>query len=329
MAKNGRDDDPPIGDNDPAPLFLSGVSKVLTDAEYQERFGPPYGPCGIACDCEHCHEYRDKLRREGPGPVTSTDGFKRAINNILKNEPRAEWRELIRGSECFARLWRDEDDSVCDELDCDLRNLCQATWNSVKGGYISPHESLGAPAQVRQLGKKKKGHPPKTAKRIIGGRYSRTPYVSTGRPVDRIAREIYEFLKTPSHLPNAWSYGASKTQAQINEAQEQFISKFGSGLFVIERASYIHYMLNGEHLMRFWVNAARGGWMDLCSDLARTVMRFGRMDPAKTPISGGSTKFKFYPFRVFLSTEKSVDQFKEALTNHPGLEYLFKRSNED
>lgn len=273
------------------------------------------------------------LRSEGPPmpQVTAAEeqAFAKAITNILKNEPRPEWRELIEDSKCFARLWREEDESVCDELECDLRDLCQTTWNSIKGGYTAPQEGLGTPARVRQLGKKKKKGRPGKPKYQNSGRYQRTPYVSTGRPVDLVAREIYEFLGMPSHLPPSWYYGASKTQAQVNEAKELFVSKFGSGLFVIERASYIHYMLNGEHLMRFWVNAAGGGWMDLNRDLARTVMRYGKRDPAKTPTSGRSSKFRFYPYRVFLSSKRSVGLFKTALTNHPGLEYLRGSTNDN
>jgi hypothetical protein len=337
MGKDDRDDNPRVGEKDPAPLFLVGSgSKSLTEAEHQERFGPPYGPCGVACDCTECQAHREKLRTEGPDPVVSPEEYKfiKAIDNILKNEPRAEWRELIKSSSCFAKMWRDsDDDSICDELECDLRDLCQATWTSIKGGYTSAEDSLTTPARVRLLGKKRKrGRPPKKKKKKLAGcgRYERVPYVSTGRPVDEIARALYEFLGAPPRLPTTWYYGASKTQAQVNEARELFINEFGTGLFIIERSSYHHYMLNGDHFMRFWVNSAGGGWMDLSPMLTKAIMRTGRSDPAKTPASGRSTKFRFYPYRVFLSSKKSVKQFKIALTNVAGLEYLSERStNED
>jgi len=161
------------------------------------------------------------------------------------------------------------------------------------------------------------------------GRYSRVPYVSTDRPVDLIGRQIYEFLGMPAHLPPNWYYGASKYPAQISDAKELFVQKFGSGLFIIERSSYHHYMLNGEHFMRFWVNAAYGGWMDCCVELAKTIMRTGKMDPIKTPTGGKSNKCRFYPYRVLLSSKRSVNMFKLSLTNATGLEYLFARSNNE
>jgi len=339
MTDRRKNESPIGGAVDSAPILTTPQSsKPLSEEEYQERFGPPFGPCGVPCDCEECEAFREELRTQGPSrPISKEAKYRAVIDRIISNEPRAEWREAIRNADCFIREWRDEEDSFCDALDCDLRDLCQATWESIEGDLTLPGEALSAPARVRTLGgKKKRGRPPgKAHKRPKGkpkwegtGKYERVPYVGTGRPVDLIAKDIYEYLGMPAHLPKDWYYGASKTQADLNQAKEQFVERFGAGLFAIHRTSYHQYLLDGEHLMRLWVNAAGGGWLDCSRSLSRAILKAGTLDLARTPVSGRSTKFRFYPHRTFLS-RKTLEAFKIALTNHPELSHCLQKIEQD
>jgi len=336
---NDRKTNPPFGDTDPAPILQTPRTQRLTEAEYQSRYGPPYGPCGVPCDCDNCRDYREELRKQGPSkPINKEAKYRAAIAKIISNEPREAWRDAIRKADCFVREWFDPTDgSFCSQLECDLRELCQATWESVDGDLTLPGEMLAAPARVRVLGKKKKrGRPPGKSKKKRWqepkwegtGKYERVPYVSTGRPVDLIAQNIFEYLGMPAHLPTDWFYGPSRTQAELNQSREAFVGRFGEGLYITQRSSYHQYLLDGEHLMRLWVNAAGGGWLDCSRELSRSLLRAGTLDLVKTPASGRSTKFKFYPYRTFIS-RKSVEDFKNALTNHEKLAHCIQKIEQD
>jgi hypothetical protein len=315
-------------------LLVPGGPKnpELGEAERQERYGPPFGPCGLPCDCEKCTAHRAELRKEGPKPKRppkkkKRDAFDRAIAQVLKGEPREDWRETISETGCFAREWYDKDDgSFCDQLECDLRDLCEKTWNKVEGG-LSADSRINAPAQVRRLGKKKRKAKPKGPSRGKWkgtGKFDRVPYVDQGRQIDRVANAIYQFLGSPASLPIGWTYPVSKTKEQQESARTEFRETYGHGVFVIRRASYHQYFANGAHLLRLWVNAAGGGWADCSGELSKVILKEGKGIFEVTPSTGKKTKFRFYPYRIFLSHPRSVNEFLGALTKCPGLEYLQK-----
>lgn len=325
-----------------SPLLIvpgsTSAKEELSEEEKQERFGPPFGPCGVPCDCSECLAYREELRREGPKPKEppapkKRDKFDRAISQVLRGEPREEWRETIRETACFARGWYDEDDgSFCDQLECDLRSLCEKTWIKVNGG-LHADSRIAAPAQIRSIGKKTTKAKQKTTTTYRGkwkgtDKYDRVPYIDQGRQIDRVANAIYQFLGMPASLPAGWTYPKSITKEDQRIARMEFRATYGKGVFVIRRASYHQYFVNGAHLLRLWVNAAGGGWADCNEALSKLILQNGKGTFETTPSTGKATKFRFYPYRIFLSRPKSVEEFFQVLTKCPGLEYL-QKINED
>lgn len=329
----------PFGDSDLAPILQTPQerAKEMSEEEYLAQYGPPFGPCGHPCACDQCQTYRKQLKRQGPSikriPVIKRDDFDKAIEDVLAREPREEWRETIRGQRCFARCWHDDDDgSFCTEMECDLRGLCETTWEGVRGGVLRRDEddSIIVPSEYRLIGTKiKKGILPKTDRISRNkwkgtGKYRRVPYVDQGRPIDRIAYDLWLYMGSPPSLPGDWAYLTSKTKEQEEQARSAFVAMMGTSLFVTRRASYHQYIHNGYHLLRIWVNGAGGGWVDCILGLARILLTDSKNAIEKTPESGKKTKFRFYPYRVFLSKPSSVERFKLALTKLPGLEYLSK-----
>jgi hypothetical protein len=330
----------PFGDNDLAPILQTprASAEELDEEEYLARYGPPFGPCGHPCACAKCQDYRKKLKEQGPPPkripVITRDEFDRAIEKVLAAEPRDEWRETIRSQRCFARCWYDEDEkSYCTEMDCDLRRLCETTWESVRGGALSRDEDdsiiiTPEPPTHRMIGGKlRKVYPVRSSKIKKSqwkgiGKYSRVPYVDQGRRVDQIAHELWTYLGSPPSLPSSWTYPVSQTLVQQEQARYAFVEVFGVNLHVVRRPSYHQYIHNGYHLMRLWTNAACGGWADCTQALARFLLADGRNMIEKTPLSGQRTKYRFYPYRVFLSKPSSVTRFQAALAQLPGFEYL-------
>jgi hypothetical protein len=251
--------------------------------------------------------------------------FNIEIANVIRLERRAEWRELIQETPCFAKLWRDPDtDEYCEHVDCDLRQLCQGAWTSVVGGLEADEKPPTEPWSPRSK-RKKVGRPRKESKVVKRakwkgtGKYNRHGYQDMGRPVDLFARALWEFLGQPESLPDSWQYPVSKDREQRDAAPKIFIKEYGGGLYVTRRASYHQYLFEGKHLMRFWVNAGGGGWLDCSALLARALAKSGKIDLVRSPESGYKTKFRFYPHRMFVGRERDVDQIKEALNRIEGL----------
>lgn len=323
--------------DDLAPILHTPQTKAedLDEDEYVLRYGPPFGPCGHPCACEQCQAFRTRLRESGPVkpiPKITKDDFDKAIEEVIAKEPREEWRETIRGQRCFARCWHDEEDETyCTEMDCDLRDLCETTWELVRGGLLerTDSESIDSPAQTRKIGTRIKRdgvlrRPPKIPKgKWKGtGKYERVPYLDQNRPIDRVAHVLWEFLGSPPALPADWSYAISKTKEQEERARSEFVAIFGTGVHVVRRASYHQYICNGYHLLRIWVNGAGGGWVDCATALSKALLSDSKNMIERTPISGRKTKFRFYPYRVFLAKPASIERFKIALTTLPELRYL-------
>lgn len=326
--------------SDLAPLFAAPKKKPeeLTADEYAEQYGPPFGPCGVPCDCETCQEYRKDLREAGPvrqAPVISRDKFHVAVEKVLASEPRSEWRTSIREARCFAKLWFNSDDeSFCSEMDCDLRRLCQSTWEMVCGQVVTKvvdGETVTGPAsafQKRYIGGKlkpaifpkplKKDSPERT-KWLETDKYERVPYVDLNRPVDRVARVVWKFLGEPPTL-QGWTY-PPHTRYQQEEARQQFITVYGGGILVCKRTNYHHYMYDGVHFFRLWVVSGGGGWAD-CNNVLSQLLLKDAKNKIEQPPKTSKKKYKYYPYRVFLSGAPSVERFKSALVEYPGLEFL-------
>jgi hypothetical protein len=344
MSDKDKKQKPPIGVRDVMPFLSTPAGKKaeeLNEEEFAARYGPPYGPCGQPCDCKKCLEYRKKLTEQGPStpkkiPPIRRDEFDAEIEKILSMEPREEWRAAIRAQKCFVKCWHDEENhSFCSAMDCDLRTLCEMAWEAVRGGVILrddedeiiPHANyqMYQIKSPRGIFDRRKGASRISRSQWKGtGKYSRVPYVSQNRPIDLIAHDIWSFLGRPPALPVGWYYGASKTDDQEEKARLSFISAFSADLYISRYSSYHMYMHNGYHFIRIWVNAGNGGWVDCCERLAKLLLVDSRNMIEKTPISGARTKFRFFPYRVYLSKPISIERFKTAITCLKEFRHLVK-----
>jgi hypothetical protein len=296
---------PHVEANDSSPIIAPHLKDQQVTPEFVEK--PPPKPSS--------RKSEEKIKEEK---------FTIAISRVVKMERQPEWRDMIRETPCFAKLWRDPDtDEYCEHVDCDLRQLCQTTWTSVLGGLeaheLSPMVTWSPRAKRKRPGRPRKEKVTKRSKWKGTGKYNRHPYQDTGRPIDTFAKSLWEFLGQPVSLPNSWKYPISKTKEQKEEAAKIFVEEYGCGLFVIRRASYHQYLFEGKHLLRLWTNAGGGGWLDCSYYFARLLTKNGKIDLVKTPASGYKTKFRFYPYRMFLGREKELDWVKEALKKIEGL----------
>lgn len=328
-------------DFDPFPFFVLEGNKV-DEASYQEQYGPPYGPCGQSCNCDSCQGYRKQLRKEGPKvpyrAPKEEDPFEKAIKKVLANEPREEYREAISETACFARMWKLHPGSEehCEmAVECELSNHCEQTYNTVihliqekeanKKAIKKPSKKVAQKHELERSGRKNKY----INRKLWQGKYSRIPYVYQGRPIDNIAKALFEFLGEPPHLPLDWKYGPSVTQSQHNDSIDDFILRYGDGLFVVKRHSYHMYMFQGRHLFRLWVAQRYGGNCDLCEELVNIVLRLNKLPVEKTPrgeSKASRVKYRFFRQRTYLSHVNSVRNFRLALAQCKGLEYLQEKA---
>lgn len=265
-------------------------------------------------------------RKEVPAVILE-QRFKTAIDKVVRWERRPEYRQIIKETGCFGRLWQDPDtEDFCDEIDCDLRQLCQLVWTSVCGGLEADEKPPKPKRSVEEVCWERRKRSSKRQKRRWAEarkwngstKYSRVPYQSRGRPVDTLAELFWEFIN-PQVLPTYWKYPDSKTREQRKEARLVFIAEYDDGAFGIQRSSYHQYFFDGCHLMRFWVNSNGGGWLDCSARLAKVIAKIGKIDLVKTPSSGYKTKFRFYRHRVYIGCAEDVDKIKEALYSLEGL----------
>lgn len=261
---------------------------------------------------------REPVAKE-PKLVREEDLIKEAIERAVNLQTDSAWAELILETPCFVRLWHDQElDEYCDLIDCDLRKLCQSTWEKVKGGLAAdevPPTASWSPSQKRKVGRPRTGRAVTLRSKWKGkGKYKRHQYVDQGRPVDRFAHTISELLGHPPELPDAWRYPVSKTKEQQEKAIQLFIQTFGPGAWVIRRTSYHQYLFEGQHLMRFWVGSGGGGgYLDLSRRVAKIISKIKGIDLEKSPVSGYKTKFRFYPFRMFIGRDRDIGPVKAAL----------------
>jgi hypothetical protein len=253
-----------------------------------------------------------------PVELTRDEKFDKAIEQAVSLQTDEEWKELIRSTPCFAKLWYDRElDEFCDQVDCDLRQLCQATWEKVEGPPEPPEEPPQPhwePRRKRKVGRPRKGDKVIKRNKWKGtGKYERHPYQDRGRPMDKIALGLFSYLGDPPPLPDGWKYPVSKTLEQRREAISLFVGEFGSGVWVTQRSSYHQYLFEGEHLFRLWVTGGGGGWMDLSKRLAKILSKMANIDLVKSPVSGYKTKFRFYPFRIYVGKDRDVELIKAAL----------------
>jgi hypothetical protein len=264
------------------------------------------------------------------------DPFVSEIEKV-KRGVSPEVKDSMERATCFGYGWytepaqvtADDDDpgGPCLETECDLRRLCQLVHERARQATAEQKEP--EPEKTRTLvvlrkSRKKRGRP-RLQTRVVPkskwkgtGKYERHPYVSTQRPVDLIANGMWEAFGQPPALPGDWTYPPSRTIEEREQAKVYFVKQFGPGVVVIKRMQYHQYFVDGSHLMRYWVNAAGGGWLDLNPSLSRIILKHNSMDVEQTPKSGRKTKYRFYPYRTYVSRQKHLNRLIDALAEHKG-----------
>lgn len=244
----------------------------------------------------------------------SDEEFDTAVKRAIEYENDPPRQEAMRNTQCFIRMYKDfEKNEFCDaQEDCALYRECKGYWFSVVYGYCHESAHLDEIRPLKQennrvLRRRKPLKKPKPPKRAMRG----VEYRPSGRPVDRIAEEIWASAGKPISLPAYSRYPIGKNKELREEATKEFLKKWGYGMFVALRISYHNYILDGKPFMRLWVSTASGGWLDLNKHLSKFVARVGgQVDDS--PTSG--EKWKPYPHRFWLCREKEVDLARQALS---------------
>ena len=296
-------------ENDPAPLFLVPRKEPEEEPEVEPTPEPPKAK-------------------------VSVDPFVFEIEKIKRGASPAEKDTMDRAG-CFGYGWytdlsqvtEDDDDpgGPCLETECDLRRLCQLVYqrsSEILEGQREPEPEKTRTLIVLRKSRKKRGRPRLHTKIVPKGKwkgtgkYERISYVSAGRPVDLLAHDMWEAFGCPPSLPNSWTYPPSRTLEQRELAKKNFVKEFGDGVVVTKRMQYHQYLVDGVHLMRYWVNAAGGGWLDLNPPLARIILTHNSMDIEQTSKSG--RKYRFYPYRTYVSRQRHFNRLIDALTEYEG-----------
>lgn len=182
---------------------------------------------------------------------------------------------LSLSTPCFGLLWEDEN-GVCPESACQLRNDCRTVFESV-----ALEESLGSTS-------------PKPAT------HERNGYVSLGRSVDTFVRQFVHTLKYPPELPSNWSYRTMR-------AKQYDIGKF----CIVKTASYHAVFVEHAMVCRFWTNAASYGMLDIVLELVPDYKIMG-FDIGKIP-EKSLTKSRPCEYRTYVTSEEDATLMAEQL----------------
>lgn len=285
--------------------------------------------------------------------VKEIDVFSLIIKKLLLGQSPA-MKLAIEGTACFARVWYSfEDRSYCSEVECGLRKLCETAYHqaieSVEADIEAKDEMDGVPIlkklsesnvdimeddftklmlQGRKLQiKQREQQKLESACSVVEGfvkeydkskPHTRTQYVDKGRPVDLLAKALFQELQvanvnnewfqelSPFELPDHWDYCGVGSLIQRQESQRRFCASYGHGIRYSKRGSSYHvYFYNGMHLLRFWVNAAGGGWLEMNPHLAEEVERTELSHSCsitETYRRSSREKYRFYPKRIKIKT---------------------------
>jgi len=246
-----------------------------------------------------------------PEPVF-IDPFVEEIDKVLMSQSPAV-RDTIGRAECFGRSWyidpayetdTDPDEGgICQQFDCDLRSLCELVHQRSTQMDLSQEkheEPLTAAERFVARRESKKKSP--------DGMYERHPYIPSGRPVDKIALELWNMVGAPPAMPDAWTYPPARNKEQRTHAKRLFIDKFGDGITVSRRITYHQYFCDGAHWMRFWVRHPGGGWLDFSAALAKKVMKYCDLKLENCTTRAQKQPHRFYPYRVHVSRQRHLNR---------------------
>lgn len=243
-----------------------------------------------------------------PPTAVEEDRFAIEIERILTVESPAV-RDTIKRTECFGHGFyidpvdvpEGDEGGICLQTDCDLYGLCRLVWNRAS-------DEAKAPDQTTETVKERKVF-------TLDGMRERHPYVHAGRPVDDLAKNIWEMVGQPPMINNNWNYPPSRTATEKKAAAKVFTDRWGGGLVISRRINYHQYFLDGVHLLRFWTRTAGGGWLDLNPSIAKALLKLGEIDVQETPKrSDGETnrRYRFYPYRCWVSRRRHLNRLRRA-----------------
>lgn len=312
----------------------------MTMSDYDDQM-PILNPRPLKIDEEKEDEIPEHIIKE----VERDELFDDVIGSVIEHEPRPEWKEAISNSQCFARQWKDPDDnSYCSVFSCDLRKLCEQTWEHVQYGYAfefsGTHPNIyrfAAKKPYKRFGPPKRKIPKKDAQAQISEknyhkRKFKKPlkryleYRPTGRPIDYIAQELYNFLDSPKPLPETFKpfVRLDNTMAQQRRVVECFIDTYGPNVRVLRRMSYHLYYFRGKRLCRLHMSSAQGGFMDCSELLSITSYKMG-LKLEKVPyLPNNPKKYKDFTHRIYFKNRKDLKKFFPVFTRLKGLSHLRK-----
>lgn len=271
----------------------------------------------------------------------SEDVFMPVIKKLMVSQSPTV-RSAIEGTSCFARVWYSADDKdYCPEMECGLRKLCEAAYhqaiesveadveakeemegvgssevekllNVINGKEDVEEDDLAKVKQNRKLQTQKKKVRKSQAKDPNGLKKVRRPYVDQGRPVDYLAKVLHDGLD-PKELPDNWIYANIGTKEERLHAAAWFVGKYGDGIQHSKRAGYHVYFYEGKHLLRFWVNAAGGGWLDMNPHLAEEMEKSGAFKTEVTPVKNPRHRYNFFPKRIKIRTAMQMETLIGAI----------------
>jgi hypothetical protein len=243
--------------------------------------------------------------------LSREEKVEREIERVKKNSGM-EIASLVRQTECFVRLWYDEDTlEYCEELECDLRNLCQASWEKVEekktivaSGHKEPPIDISKlPLGLRKAARKAEK---KKEKRLHTFRHY-APGEET--PRDRIQRTFEDGIHARLIASTKRIHGNLKNRANRAAAKDSFIEKYGDGLFLRKARSAWTYYALGEHLMKFSVNTASGVNLKLNRKLSRQVAKSGWFDIKPNPENDSY----IYPWIIFVCNVREAKKIIQCM----------------
>jgi len=265
-------------------------------------------------------EDEEYLPRAEPEPPVIADPFLEEIAKIKRDQSPAV-RDTIDRASCFGRHWyvepvmtsEQDEGGICTEIDCDLRFLCELIYSRATGKQIEQQkdedpvsfmDTQDIPDQSKKKLKKKRTRT-----------YTRFPYVDQGRPIDKLATQLWKLLGGPPSLPESWSYPTVKTKQDRAAAPQQFRDRFGPGIMVSRRLNYHSFFRNGSHFLRFWMTVPGGGWLDVSKEFVKVAMKTASTLNLENPPPGHGHRYAFYPQRIYVFRQSHMNRLAKVFAN--------------
>jgi len=265
-------------------------------------------------DQETAEEDAEAATIKEPQAIPPADPFEEEIARIRRAQSPAVL-EAIDASPCFGRQWYvdqyddpngEEESGICPEDGCDLREWCQLVWQRASQQQLD-QSTESPPERAEEVLLKRPG------KKRLDGKYLRHPYISTGRPVDKLAHRVWELLGGPPELPTTWTYPPAKTKEQQDHAAWIFKEIYGEGLICTKRQNYHQYFREGKHFLRVWVRLPGGAWFDLSPLLAKAVVKYTDLNVEQLSLEKRKTKpYWHYPYRIYIHKMKNLMRLAKA-----------------